>query len=286
MQRWLFLVAMSAFVGCVQRAEFDRPGAVTLGGSSDGSSSGGSEIPDSTTSTSGDANSGSDPSDGSQTSGSDCPAGEQGCPCGPGDACEGELPCVGGLCLGCASCGSCGDDVCDANESCDNCQMDCGVCPGCGDGECAESESCSSCPIDCGVCPGCGDGDCGGHETCNSCEEDCGICDVCTGANSGDGWYCGTTLSGQPNLLYRCVGGADRRRSLRSAPRVRLQHEPRRLRRLGPVVLPKRVPQLHLRLPQLRRHHGLRVQRHLRSAGELRSQLADAVGELRARARA
>jgi acid phosphatase type 7 len=48
---------------------------------------------------------------------------------------------------------NCGNAVCDADETCQNCEGDCGSCA-CGDGTCADSELCGTCPEDCGVCTG------------------------------------------------------------------------------------------------------------------------------------
>jgi secreted trypsin-like serine protease len=76
----------------------------------------------------------------------------------------------------------CGDGSCNADETCDSCEVDCGACPSeCGDGTCDADETCENCEADCGACPAtfCGDGTCDPDEDCNSCEADCGACPIC-----------------------------------------------------------------------------------------------------------
>ena len=59
----------------------------------------------------------------------------------------------------------CGDEICESDESCQNCPTDCGTCNGgggggssgsrnnyCGDGICNSNEDCSKCARDCGDC--------------------------------------------------------------------------------------------------------------------------------------
>ena len=81
--------------------------------------------------------------------------------------------------------GICGDDICNIDETCENCQADCGGCPICGDDICNGVETCITCPGDCGECEEengtgeeiCGDGVCGVYENC--------LCEDCEGEQDG-----------------------------------------------------------------------------------------------------
>ncbi|MCA9656549.1 MAG: hypothetical protein H6712_30980 [Myxococcales bacterium] len=173
--------------------------------------------------------------------GGSCSPGAQGCPCVLGQVCKSGLVCSDGLCIPCTDCAECGNNSCDVaqGESCASCPADCGACESCGNDLCEPelAEDCASCPADCDACescgngsceadqgedcfscepdcdacpPACGDGDCNGGETCALCPGDCDCPppppgDPCSGF--GNGWWCGQTLGGTPNVLYYCVGG-------------------------------------------------------------------------------
>jgi cysteine-rich repeat protein len=76
-----------------------------------------------------------------------CPAGSEGCPCLPGDACDAGLACQNGLCVDVPVCG---DGVVEGDEACDNgnnnantgaCKLDCTL-QVCGDGYTGPGEAC------------------------------------------------------------------------------------------------------------------------------------------------
>ncbi|MFC1609884.1 hypothetical protein ACFL6C_02910 [Myxococcota bacterium] len=101
---------------------------------------------------------------------------------GCGDnVCQAEEDC-NNCAADCGVCAACGDSTCEPTESCHDCPGDCGICEGCGDTICAPQESCSDCPGDCGDCKRCGDIICDPQEDCRSCPLDCGACDSCSNA--------------------------------------------------------------------------------------------------------
>ena len=137
-----------------------------------------------------------------------CPAD---CPCGCGEACQGEpggeacvfTACEGRICGPDGCDGSCGD--CPNGEICGEDGLTCAnPLPDCGDESCGAGEHCGNCPLDCAC--GCGE-DCQGDacvfvacegKACgdDGCGESCGQCDPddpCASTCSEDG-TCGPAL--------------------------------------------------------------------------------------------
>ncbi|MFC1609889.1 hypothetical protein ACFL6C_02935 [Myxococcota bacterium] len=101
---------------------------------------------------------------------------------GCGDnVCQAEEDC-NNCAADCGACAACGNSTCEPTESCHDCPGDCGICEGCGNTICDPQESCSDCPGDCGDCESCGDTICDPREDCRSCPLDCGACDSCGNA--------------------------------------------------------------------------------------------------------
>jgi cysteine-rich repeat protein len=119
--------------------------------------------------------------DGGESTGPGCPEGQNGCPCGPGDACDPGLACAMGVCGPPAP--KCGDGKIDPGEVCDDgvnngddkaCKLDCSK-QVCGDGKVGPGEVCDDgvnngnnkvCKADCSA-QKCGDGFMGPGEQCD-----------------------------------------------------------------------------------------------------------------------
>ena len=133
-----------------------------------------------------------------------CPEGQQGCPCGQGDTCDGDLQCVQGVCQPPPP-PSCGDGVFNPGERCAAapansdpaaCKTS-GTPASCGDGFVGPNELCDQGPAnsDTGACStncapaSCGDGIVGPGEQCDDGNKtDTDACtNACATAKCGDG---------------------------------------------------------------------------------------------------
>ncbi len=175
----------------------ESSGVASTGGTSTGGSTGAASASASDASSSGES-SGESSGAGESSTGPGCPEGQDGCPCGPGDSCDGNLVCLQGVC---GPGPMCGNGKLDMGEACDDganngddkaCKADCTK-QVCGDGKLGPGEVCDdganngdnkACKLDC-TKQVCGDGKVGPGELCDD------------GANNGDNKACKLDCSKQ-----------------------------------------------------------------------------------------
>ena len=172
----------------------ESSGGTSTGGTSTGGSTGAASASASDASSSGGESSGESSGAGESSTGPGCPEGQDGCPCGPGDSCDGNLVCMQGVC---GPGPMCGNGKLDMGEACDDganngddkaCKADCTK-QVCGDGKLGPGEVCDdganngdnkACKLDCSK-QVCGDGKLGPGEMCDDgnqingdgCEKTC-----------------------------------------------------------------------------------------------------------------